>query len=283
MTADDEATGTIFDDETPSVTIADARAAEGEALTFTVTLDKAVSGGLTVTPSFTDVTATEGTDYTENTAALKFAGTADETRTFTVQTAGDAMVEADETFTVSLTVSGNSSAVTATDTATGTITNDDGSATVTVDDASASEGETITFTVTLDNAVAGGLTVTPAFTDGTATKGTDYTENTAGITFAGTANETQTFTVATTEDTDEEDEETFTVTLTSRERRDGHGYGTGTTSMTPAAAMTESNGGSNDGDGESSDESSDGESNDGEQRWRNDGGTTTAGATTTAR
>ena len=44
-------------------------------MTFTVRLDKAVSGGFTVTPSFTDGTATEGTDYTENTAALTFAGT----------------------------------------------------------------------------------------------------------------------------------------------------------------------------------------------------------------
>ena len=77
-----------------------------------------------------------------------------------------------------------------------------------------SEGDSLTFTVTLDQAVSGGLTVTPSFTDGTATNGTDYTGNTAGITFAGTAGETKTFTVATTEDTDAEGDETFTVGLT---------------------------------------------------------------------
>ena len=77
----------------------------------------------------------------------------------------------------------------------------------------ADEGETITFTVTLDKAVDGGLKVTPSFTDGTATKGTDYTENTAALTFAGTAGETQSFTVATTEDTAREHHETFTVSL----------------------------------------------------------------------
>ena len=65
---------------------------------------------------------------------------------------------------------------------------------------SADEGESITFTLTLDRATETGFTGTPSFTDGTATKGTDYTENTAGISFAGTAGETQTFTVATTED-----------------------------------------------------------------------------------
>ena len=47
--------------------------------------------------------------------------------------------------------------VTATDTATGTITDDDGAlAAVTVADASADEGDSITFTVTLDKAVVGG-------------------------------------------------------------------------------------------------------------------------------
>ena len=214
VTATDTATGTITnDDGSAAVTVNDASASEGDALSFTVTLDKAVAGGLKVTPGFTDVTATEGTDYTENTAVLTFTGTAGETKTFTVSTTEDVVVETDETFTVGLTVSGTSVSVTATDTGTGTITNDDGSAAVTIADASANEGDSITFTVTLDKAVAGGLKVTPDFTDVTATEGTDYTENTATLTFAGTAGETKSFTVSTTEDT-EEDAETFTVGLT---------------------------------------------------------------------
>ena len=225
VTAADTATGTITDDDggttgdDATVTIADASAVEGESLTFTVRLDQAVSGGLTVTPSFTDGTATQGTDYTENTAALSFTGTAGEERTFTVATTEDEIVEENETFTVSLTVSGTSTTVTATDTATGTITDDDGGttgddATVTIADASAVEGESLTFTVRLDQAVSGGLTVTPSFTDGTATQGTDYTENTAALSFTGTAGEERTFTVATTEDEIVEENETFTVSLT---------------------------------------------------------------------
>ena len=136
--ATDTATGTITDDDNAAVTIADASANEGDAITFTVRLDKAVVGGLTVTPDFTDGTATKGTDYTENTAALTFAGTAGETRTFTVSTTEDTVVEADEIFTVSLAVSNKS--VTATDTATGTIAEDD-SAAVTIADASGEEGD----------------------------------------------------------------------------------------------------------------------------------------------
>ena len=218
VTAGSSATGSITDDDVPAVTIADASAGEGDPITFTVRLDKAVSGGLTVTPSFSDGTATQGTDYTENTAALSFTGTAGEERTFTVSTIEDEVVEGDETFTVSLTVSGTSATVTATDTATGGITDDDGGLiggndTVTIADASAEEGESLTFTVTLNRAVQGGLTVTPAFTDGTATKGTDYTENTAALSFTGTAGETQTITVATTEDEVVEGDETFTVSL----------------------------------------------------------------------
>ena len=213
VTATDTGTGTITDDDSAAVRVNDASAEEGGDLTFTVTLSKAVSGGLTVTPDFTDVSAVEGTDYDENTGALSFTGTAGETKTFTASTTEDAVLEADETFTVGLTVSGTTLAVTATDTGTGTITDDD-SAAVTVDDKSAEEGDSATFTVTLSAAVQGGLTVTPDFTDVTAVEGTDYDENTGALSFTGTAGETKTFTVSTTEDAVLEAGETFTVGLT---------------------------------------------------------------------
>ena len=109
------------------------------------------------------------------------------------------MFEAGETFTVGLSVSDAPSGITASDTGTGTINNDE-SASVTVNDASASEGEDITFTVTLSEAVQGGLTVTPSFTDVTAVEGTDYDENTTALSFSGTKGETKKFTVSTTED-----------------------------------------------------------------------------------
>ena len=211
VTATDTATGTVEDDDAAAVTIEDVSASEGDSMTFTVTLDKAVQGGLTVTPGFTDVTADEGTDYDENTTALSFTGTAGETKTFTVSTTEDAVVEGDETFTVALTAS--NALVTDADIASGTIVDDD-DVTVTVDDQRADEGDSMTFTVTLDKAVQGGLTVTPSFTDVTATEGTDYDENTTALSFTGTANETQTFTVSTTEDAVVEGDETFTVGLT---------------------------------------------------------------------
>ena len=218
VTSTDTGTGTINNDDSAAVTINDASADEGDSMTFTVTLDKAVQGGLTVTPSFTDITATEGTDYTENTTALTFTGTANETKTFTVSTTADDVFEHTETFTVGLSVSNAPSEVGSTDTGTGSIYQTsklNNNPAVTINDASANEGDSMTFTVTLNSAVQGGLTVTPSFTDGTATEGTDYTENTTALTFSGTVGETQTFTVATTEDGAVESNETFTVSLTA--------------------------------------------------------------------
>ena len=211
-TPDLTVTGTsvaITDDDSAELTVNNANEEEGDSLTFTVTLDNAVEGGLTVTPGYTNGTAGDA-DYTANRAALNFTGTLDETKTFTVKTTEDAVVEADETFTVGLTVSNAPAGVTATDTGTGTIGNDD-NATVTIASASTAEGGSLSFTATLDKAVDGGLTATPGYTDATATKGTDYTANTTALSFTGTANETKTFTVQTTEDTTVEDEETFTV------------------------------------------------------------------------
>ena len=237
VTATDTGTGTINDNDNAAVTINNANADEGNDITFTVTLDKAVQGGLTVTPSFTDGTATEGTDYDENTNALTFTGTAGETETFTVSTTEDTDVEGAETFTVGLSVSGTTLSITATDTGTGTINDDDG-ATVTINDASASEGDNITFTVTLGQAVTGGLTVTPSYTNGTAAS-TDYTANTAALSFTGTKGETKTFTVSTTEDAVLEANETFTVGLTaSNSGVTDTDTGTGTINNDDSAAVT---------------------------------------------
>ena len=248
VTATDTGTGTIDNDDSAAVTVNDANADEGNSMTFTVTLGAAVQGGLTVTPDFTDGTAAEGTDYDENTAALSFTGNANETKTITVSTDEDAVVEGNETFTVGLTVSGTSLSVTATDTGTGTINNDDG-AVVTVNNASASEGDDITFTVTLGAAVQGGLTVTPSFTDVTAVEGTDYDENTTALSFTGTANETKTFTVSTTEDAVLEADETFTVGLSSSNSSvTATDTGTGTIDNDDSAAVTVNDASADEGD-----------------------------------
>ena len=229
-------TGTITNDDiaAPALSIADASAIEGKSIAFTVTLDQAVPGGFKVTPSFTDGTATEGTDYTSNTAALDFAGTAGETVAFTVPTTDDVDIEEDETFTVGLSVSGTSHTVTATSTATGTILDDDETA-----GAQGEEGATAQWTgiklstsVTSRNEKEGAKTVkitaTSKKTSGfdrvvtvyvgyqsdTATEGTDYnTVNDLTITIRAGASQSgsTTFTLTPIKDNLAEGNETIKI------------------------------------------------------------------------
>ena len=232
----DDTTFRITVTASSEVTVSDATAAEGEALSFMVKLGNAVPGGLTVTPVFGVGTASVDEDYTPDTTPLSFTGKAGEEQTFTVQTIEDEVVEAAETFAVSLAVSGTTAKVTGTATATGTITDDDAGGvsapTVTLSDATALEGEALSFTVRLARAVQGGLTVTPLFGDVTATAGVDYTENTSALGFIGTAGEARTFTVSTIEDEVEEDVETFTLSLVVSDAPSGVSAGGATGTIT---------------------------------------------------
>ena len=175
-------TGTITNDDSATVTIADASAAEGDSLSFTATLDKAVQGGLTATPGYTNGTAAD-TDYTANTTALSFTGTANETQTFTVQTTQDTAVENDETFTVTPAISGLATGVSGVSGAagTGTITDDDGIVNLSAAPASVAENggkQTVTVTATSAHAytTAKTLTVSVGKTGDSAKEGTDYTD-----------------------------------------------------------------------------------------------------------
>ncbi len=213
----DEDTVTISEDtgDTASITIEDVEGLEGQALSFTATLDNAVQDGLTVYVDFSDVSAAGGIDYENAQQLLTFSGTAGETETFTVGTVDDSAIEADETFTVALSglvSSAPAVAIDATDTATGTITEDPSdTASVTIEDVEGFEGETLSFTATLDNEVQGGFTVNVDFNDGSATGGTEYNNASQLLTFTGTAGETVEFTVGTFEDSDIEADETFTT------------------------------------------------------------------------
>ncbi len=216
-----DATITITDDDTATVTLGDETVAEGGMVTITATLDEVVEGTFSVMVSTTDGTATTAAgDYTETTTMLMFAGTEGETVTFTVAVTDDSIVEGDETFTVSLSgLAGTTVPVVITDTATVMITDND-TAAVTLGNERVDEdvaGGMVTVTATLDNAVQGtGFTVTVSTTDGTATTaGGDYTTITTMLTFAGMAGETETFTVAVTNDAEAEGDEMFTVSLST--------------------------------------------------------------------
>ena len=210
---DDTATGTITDnDDPPTVSVAGGSATEGASVDFTVSLSTASAKEVTVQYATASGTATSGTDFTAASGTLTFAAGTD-SQTVSVSTTGDSTDEENETFTLTLSSPTNAT-LGATTTATGTINDDDGTSTLSVANASATEGSSVSFTVSLLPASGQQVTVQYATSGGTATSGTDFTAASGTLTFA--PNETsKTVSVPTTEDTDTEADETFTLTLSS--------------------------------------------------------------------
>ncbi len=204
---------------TPMLSVASASKAEGNSgtsnLAFTVSLSKASTSPVTVNYATSNGTATAGQDYTAASGTITFAA-GETSKTVNVVVAGDATVEPDETFTVTLSNASGAGITAAT--ATGTITNDDIAPALSIGSASKAEGSSgtsnLAFTVTLSKASTTPVTVNYATSNGTATAGQDYTAASGTVTFA--AGETsKTVNVAIAGDTAAEDDETFTVTLSS--------------------------------------------------------------------
>jgi fibro-slime domain-containing protein/uncharacterized repeat protein (TIGR01451 family) len=130
-------------------------------------------------------TATAGTDYDAASGTLSFSGGTLQ-KTVDVAVRGDAVDEADETFTLNLTA--GSDAVVLTPRRTGTIQDDDGPVTLSVSDAYVDEGDSgsaeLRFTVSLSS--ISGKTVTVGYTTvaGTAAAGKDFTATSGTLTFA---------------------------------------------------------------------------------------------------
>ncbi|WP_236615673.1 beta strand repeat-containing protein [Rhodopirellula europaea] len=225
ITSGDTAVVTITNDDIDlDLTPATISQPEGDSgtttYTFTVTRTGLDTGTSTANWTVTGAAANAADISSSLSGTVSFAPTVN-TATITVDVIGDLGVEADEDFTVTLSGPSDSGLGTDADSiqinngiAVGTITNDDG-ATVSVADVSVDEGGTATVTLTLDQAVAGGLTVFYSTTGGTATIVDDFVGASGSVIFAGTAGETETFTIATEFDADVEGDETINVTLDS--------------------------------------------------------------------
>ena len=186
--ADGEGEGTITDDDgTPTLSVADAAAAEGGKVAFTVELSAA--SGKDVTFSWKtapdeaeDAHAAAATDYTAVPATTVTIDAGDRTATLEVETTQDAIDEHDETFTVELSAATN--ATIADGEATGTISDDDAATAVVsvgAPGAAVTEGNdpakttNLSFPVSLTAASGKAVTVTYTLT-GTARAPGDYTE-----------------------------------------------------------------------------------------------------------
>ena len=228
---------------TPTVSIAGGSGTEGDddSIAFTVTLDEAATGTVTVDYATSDGTADAGNDYTATSGTLSFSA-GETSKTVSVSIEDDTENESDETFTVTL--SNASGADLGTKTATGTIRNRtvvvETTPTVSIAAGSGTEGDDddIDFTVTLDEAASGTVTVDYATSDGSADAGDDYTATSGTLSFS--AGETsKTISVAIEDDIENESDETFTVTLSNPSGADlGTSSATGTIKNRYVAPLT---------------------------------------------
>ncbi|HET9671520.1 MAG TPA: Calx-beta domain-containing protein [Actinomycetota bacterium] len=177
------------DDDVPTLSIAEAAAAEGNAGTQTYSFVASLSAasGRTVTVQWTtqDDTAVAGSDYTSASGILTFApGDTSETATVTVH--GDVVAELDETFAVVLTAPTN--AALGDDRTFGSILDDEGLPVLDLGAPAVAEGDagltSLAFTVSLSNPSALPVTVDWTTADGTALAGSDYAAASGVVSFA---------------------------------------------------------------------------------------------------
>ena len=215
--------GTILNDDTGLLTISSPSINEGDngasAMTFTVTSPAAVQGGFTVAFTVANATTTNA-DYVVGTVGpLSFTGSAGESRTITVNVAGDQVVELNEQFSITLgtvvtSVPGIAAGITTGATGFGTI-NDNDQASFTINNVSASESNgTLTFQIATNKALDLNVAVNVQLSGGTAVGGVDYQFAGSPVTFL--AGETTKLVVVTLVDNNiVEATETFNAALSS--------------------------------------------------------------------
>ncbi|MEW7290753.1 Calx-beta domain-containing protein [Aquimarina sp. 2304DJ70-9] len=223
VSATDNATANIIDDDSASLTISIGSPVDGTEgganVSYTVSLDGGVTNttGSAITGTVTLTgTATNGTDYT-NVTTFSIADGAS-SGTITVTVTDDSDVEVTETVIATISAP-NVGAVSATDNATANILDNDAAA-LTISIGSPIDGtegaSNISYTVSLDGGLSNGtgsaITGTVALT-GTATNGSDYTNVTTFSIADGASSGTITVTV--TDDTDVEVNETVIATISA--------------------------------------------------------------------
>jgi subtilisin family serine protease/subtilisin-like proprotein convertase family protein len=229
--ANDQAVGTILDDDILS--ISDAVVVEGDSgavsAVFTVSLALPQATEVSVDYATANGTASAGSDYALVSGTLDLAP-GETSRTITVPVIGDGGNEANETFFLNL--SQPVGVVLFDAQAVATITDDDPLPGLSVSDPSLAEGNSgtrsLSFTVSLTSASGRSLTVQYATADGTASAGSDYLAKTGTLTFSAGAT-MQTVNVTLNGDANAEPDETILfnlLTATNATIDDSQGVGT---------------------------------------------------------
>jgi hypothetical protein len=188
--ADDQATGTIINDDSTSISIDNVSMAEGNSgtanMSFTVSLSNLSATSVQVTYATANGSAAAGSDYTTTSGVLTIPALSS-SATISVPVKGDTTVEPNETFFVNL--SSPTGATIADGQATGTITNEDvpPPPNILIDDPSVTEGDSgtriISFTVSLSAASSSVVQVNYATADDSAAAPSDYVAKSGTLTF----------------------------------------------------------------------------------------------------
>lgn len=229
---DGEGIGTIVDDDTSAVSIADAAVVEGDsgtaAATFTLNLSTPNSRPITVQFATANTTAIAGADYVAASGVATIPAGATST-TIVVEVLGDTLDETNENFAVTISnpVNANLGRVKGV----GVITDDDEPPTVSIDDVVVTENNgtvSATFTLTLSAVSGQTVRVQWATANGTAVAGSDYRAQTGDLQFlAGVTS--RTISIVVTGDRVAEATENFFVNLvgaTGAVISDGQGLAT---------------------------------------------------------
>lgn len=212
------ATITITDNDTaPSISVADVSASENAGqIQFNVTLSGSTASSASVSYALSNGTASAGSDYTNSSGTLTFAG-GTTTLPVLVSINDDGVDESNETFTLILSSPNNASIADGSATAT-IIDNDDPAAlpTISIADASTSEGNSgsknLQFIVSLSSSSASNVTVSYSTANGSASAGSDYTSRSGTLTFTA-GSTSQSISVPILGDTVSEGAEQFNLNL----------------------------------------------------------------------
>jgi hypothetical protein len=235
----------LYSVPTPAIAISDIAVTEGHAGTtvagLPLTLSSPSSNPVTVTYQTSNGTATQPGDYQSGSGTITFAPFTT-SQVVPVTVVGDLAVEANETFSVTLSNPGNATIEDGTGIV--TITDDDAPPTITIDDVSVTEGNSGTtpaaFTVSLSHASGNTVTVQYATASGTATAGADFTAGSGTLTFNPGVT-SQPIAVPVIGETAAEPNETFTVNLSAAGNGvigDAQGVGTITNDDTGTVTTT---------------------------------------------
>ncbi len=218
---DAQGLGTITDDDTATLSIANASVTEGDSGTtpsvFTVSLSLPSAFTVTVDFATQDGAAIAGQDYTPVSGTLTFAPGVQQ-RTVTVPVLGDTLDEPTEHYYVNLSNAHNSTI--ADNSAQGYIVDDDGLPGLTLSPPqNIPEGDSgsqvVNFVVTLSPASTQVVSVTYTITAGTATAGQDFTAAMSGVLRFNPGETSRVIPVSILGDTTPEADETFSVGLSN--------------------------------------------------------------------